>query len=209
MCFKMRTRTATVLGSTLLPLTRFPSQSFAELWRQDGLIVMARGLGVRRLLAKFLLLHCMHGDVPSPPSALEEVQFPTRGTILQEKTEYVVKEGQSKLLRLLFVYIIFYRSSPYTVQYHTVIYMYILCTGNPMLHSVNCSSHVVFPPFFHHSIGSTRLCHDPLVTGLFIIFPFSERRGGGVRGVVFNVSMFTKSLTVLAFWDQYAPGPLS
>lgn len=27
---------------------------------------MARGLGVNRLLEKFLLLHCMHGDVPQP-----------------------------------------------------------------------------------------------------------------------------------------------
>lgn len=48
-------------------------QAFAELWRQDGLIVMARGLGVRRLVAKFLLLHCMHGDAPASPS-LDEVE---------------------------------------------------------------------------------------------------------------------------------------
>lgn len=35
-------------------------------------MVMARGLGVRRLMAKFLLLHCMHGDVARPSPLLEE-----------------------------------------------------------------------------------------------------------------------------------------
>ena len=33
---------------------------------------MARGLGVRRLLAKFLVLHCMHGDALAPSLALEK-----------------------------------------------------------------------------------------------------------------------------------------
>ncbi|CAM9441621.1 unnamed protein product, partial [Choristocarpus tenellus] len=33
----------------------------------DGLVVMARGLGVRRLLAKFLMMHCMHGTLPKSP----------------------------------------------------------------------------------------------------------------------------------------------
>lgn len=32
---------------------------------------MVRGLGVRRLLAKFLVLHCMHGDAVAPSAALE------------------------------------------------------------------------------------------------------------------------------------------
>ncbi|CAN0023392.1 unnamed protein product, partial [Ectocarpus fasciculatus] len=50
------------------------SQAFAELWRQDGLVVMARGLGVRRLMAKFLLLHCMHGDVARPSPVSEETE---------------------------------------------------------------------------------------------------------------------------------------
>ncbi|CAM9663637.1 unnamed protein product, partial [Ectocarpus sp. 8 AP-2014] len=53
------------------------SQAFAELWRQDGLVVMARGLGVRRLMAKFLLLHCMHGDVARPSPASEEAEEET------------------------------------------------------------------------------------------------------------------------------------
>ncbi|CAM9952486.1 unnamed protein product, partial [Ectocarpus sp. 4 AP-2014] len=52
-------------------------EAFAELWRQDGLVVMARGLGVRRLMAKFILLHCMHGDVARPSPVSEEAEEDT------------------------------------------------------------------------------------------------------------------------------------
>ncbi|CAM9640825.1 unnamed protein product [Ectocarpus sp. 6 AP-2014] len=38
---------------------------------------MARGLGVRRLMAKFLLLHCMHGDAARPSPASEEAEEET------------------------------------------------------------------------------------------------------------------------------------
>ncbi|CAM9975100.1 unnamed protein product, partial [Laminaria digitata] len=35
-------------------------------------VVLARGLGVRRLLAKFLVLHCMHGDTLAPSLGLKK-----------------------------------------------------------------------------------------------------------------------------------------
>ncbi|CAM9436108.1 unnamed protein product, partial [Discosporangium mesarthrocarpum] len=59
-------------------------QAFSELLDNDGLVVMARGLGVRRLLAKFLVMHCMHGNLPparsqSGPAPSDDPLEPPRG----------------------------------------------------------------------------------------------------------------------------------